>query len=199
MIEALEVFKAFAPHRDKAIVIATGTSGKHWRDVSKNEARDMNLGGAMGHTTSAAFGLAMGLPNEKVVLFDAEGALLMNLGVLATVAGKKPKNFVHFLLDNGCYATTGGQPVPNSEEINYAGMAREAGYAVTYEFRDLEEFTTNVGGIMEQEGPVFVSVKVIPEVENMPIGLRERRPTRSRGETVTALRNELGIKAVYGE
>jgi phosphonopyruvate decarboxylase len=133
------------------------------------------------------------------VLFDAEGALLMNLGVLATVAGKKPKNFVHFLLDNGCYATTGGQPVPNSEEINYAGMAREAGYAVTYEFRDLEEFTTNVEGIMEQEGPVFVSVKVIPEVENMPIGLRERRPTRSRGETVTALRNELGIKAVYGE
>ena len=33
-----------------------------------------------GQTTSAAFGLALGLPDEKVVLFDAEGSLLMNLG-----------------------------------------------------------------------------------------------------------------------
>jgi thiamine pyrophosphate-dependent acetolactate synthase large subunit-like protein len=199
MIEALEVFKAFAPHRDDAVVIVSGTAGKHWRDVTDNTERDMNLGGAMGHTTSAAFGLAMGLPKEKVVLFDSEGALLMNLGVLASVAGKKPKNFVHFLMDNGCYATTGGQPVPNSEEINYAGIAREAGYAATYEFRDLEEFTTNVESIMKQEGPVFVAVKVVPEVENMPIGMRPRRPTRSRPETITAIRKELGITSVYGE
>ena len=134
----------------------------------------------MGQTTSAAFGLAMGLPDEKVVLFDAEGSLLMNLGVLASVAGKKPKNFYHFLLDNGCYATTGGQPVPNSDEINYAGMAREAGYAAAYEFDDLEDFATSVQEILGKEGPVFVAVKVVPEVENMPIGLRQRRPTRGQ-------------------
>ena len=63
-------------------------------------------------------GLRWGLPDEKVVLFDAEGSLLMNLGVLASIAGKKPANFVHFVLDNECYATTGGQPVPNSAEID---------------------------------------------------------------------------------
>ena len=77
----------------------------------------------------SALGVALGLPNEQVVLFDAEGALLMNLGILATTAGKQPKNFYHFLLDNECYATTGGQPVPNAQNINYAGMAKEAGYA----------------------------------------------------------------------
>ncbi len=92
----------------------------------------------MGHVTSAALGVALSLSNEKVVLFDAEGALLMNLGILATIAGKKPKNFFHFLLDNECYATTGGQPVPNAEEINYAGVAKEAGYAATYSFDNLE-------------------------------------------------------------
>ena len=172
---------------------ATGTAGRHWNDISTNEKRDISLGGAMGQTTSAAFGLALGLPDEKVVLFDAEGSLLMNLGAIASIAGMKPANFFHFLLDNECYATTGGQPVPNSQGIDYALMAEGAGYASTYNFDDLEEFSTSVGEILEQEGPVFVAIKVVPEVENAPIGLRERRPSRGRAETINSLREELGI------
>jgi len=193
MIKALDVFKAFQPYRGKSIVITTGIVGGHWREVTTNQARDVSLGGAMGQTTSAAFGLALGLPDEKVALFDSEGALLMNLGVLASVAGKKPKNFVHFLLDNGCYATTGGQPVPNAEGIDYAGLARAAGYASTHSFTDLEDFVTSVESIMEESGPVFVAVKIVPEVENLPIGMRTRQPTRSRAETIRDLRQELGI------
>ena len=69
----------------------------NWHDFTTNQKRDLNLGGAMGHTSAAALGVALGLPNEKVVLFDSEGALLMNLGILATIAGKQPKNFYHFL------------------------------------------------------------------------------------------------------
>ena len=130
---------------------------------------------------------------EKVALFDSEGALLMNLGVLASVAGKKPKNFVHFLLDNGCYATTGGQPVPNADNIDYAGLARAAGYASTHSFTDLEDFVTEVEGIMEEEGPVFVAIKIVPEIENLPIGMRTSAPRRNRSETIRDLRRELGI------
>ena len=193
MIDAVDVFKAFQEHRGDAIVSATGTAGGHWSDFSTNERRDVSLGGAMGQTTSAALGLALGLPAEKVVLFDAEGSLLMNLGALASIAGKKPANFYHFLLDNECYATTGGQPVPNSQEIDYAVMAQGAGYASTHSFDDLEEFTTSVGEIMAETGPVFVSIKIVPEVENAPIGLREQRPSRGRTETINTLREELGI------
>ena len=193
MIHAADVFRVFQQHRENAIVIPTGTSGRHWMDFSTNEKRDMNLGGAMGHTTPAAFGLAMGLPNEKVVLFDAEGALLMNLGILATIAGKQPKNFYHFLLDNECYATTGGQPVPNARNINYAGIAKEAGYAAAYQFDALEDFDLNVGSILNETGPVFIAIKVVPEVENEPIGRRQRRPRRSRAETIQALQEELGM------
>ncbi len=193
MIHAADVFRVFQQHRGNAIVIPTGTSGRHWMDFSTNEKRDMNLGGAMGHTTPAAFGLAMGLPNEKVVLFDAEGALLMNLGILATIAGKQPKNFYHFLLDNECYATTGGQPVPNARNINYAGIAKEAGYAAAYQFDALEDFDLNVGSILNETGPVFIAIKVVPEVENEPIGRRQRRPRRSRAETIHALQEELGM------
>ena len=193
MIEAKKVFEAFQEHRGDAIVSAQGTSGKHWSDITTNLNRDISLGGAMGQSTSAIFGLALGLPDQKVVHFDTEGALLMNLGVLASVAGKQPENFVHFLLDNGCYATTGGQPVPNSEAIDYALIAEGSGYAATYSFDDLEELSTSLDEIMNEKGPVFVAIKVEAEVENLPIGLRERRQTRNRAQTITDLRQELGI------
>ncbi len=193
MIKSTDVFRVFEPHRGKSIVTTSGTAGRNWADSSKNPERDISMGSAMGQTTSAAFGLAMGLPDEKIVLFDSEGALLMNLGVLASIAGKQPKNFVHFLLDNEVYATTGGQPVPNNTNIDYAGMAKAIGYASVHHFEDLEDFATQVESIMSEEGPVFISIKVIPEIENMPVGMRERRPSRSRPETIADLRQELGI------
>ena len=193
MFHTDDMFQAFEPHRGDSIVIVTGTSGRRWRNISSNEKRDLSFQGAMGQTTSAALGFALSQPDEKVVLFDSEGALLMNMGILATIAGKKPKNFFHFLMDNECYATTGGQPVPNSQEISYAGMAREAGYAAAYEFDNLEDFSTNVGRILNETGPVFVAMKMVPMVENEPIGMRQRGPVRSRAETIRVMQEELGI------
>jgi sulfopyruvate decarboxylase subunit beta len=193
MLEAAEVFKVFQKHRGDAIVIPTGTSGRQWADFTNNEKRDLTLGGAMGQTTAAALGVALSLPSEKVVLFDSEGALLMNLGILATISGMQPQNFYHFLLDNECYATTGGQPVPNAKQINYAGMAKEAGYAAAYRFEDLEDFERNMGKILNEKGPVFVAIKVIPAIENEPIGMRQRRPMRNRTQTIQDLQAELGI------
>lgn len=193
MIKAEDVFRAFQPHRGNAIVVRTGTAGQHWLDVTTNPKRDLLLGGALGHSNSAAFGVALGLPKEKVVIFDSEGALLMSLGILATIAEKQPRNFYHFLMDNRCYATTGGQPVPNARNIDFAGVAKAAGYAATYSFEDLETFKAQVGKILSQPGPVFVAIKIVPEVENAPIGQRKRRPARTRAETIRDLREELGI------
>src|SRR5215831_15834536 len=68
------------------------------------------------------------MESEKIIVFDSEGDLLMNLGILPTIAEQAPKNFYHFLLDNECYATTGGQPVPNAKNVAYDVMARGAGY-----------------------------------------------------------------------
>ena len=48
---------------------------------------------------------------------------------------------------------------------------------------------------MQDTGPVFVAIKVVPEVENEPIGMRQRVPTRSRAETIRGLQTELGISA----
>jgi thiamine pyrophosphate-dependent acetolactate synthase large subunit-like protein len=94
MIDAVDVFKAFQSHRGDAIVTTSGTVGSHWATVSTEPNRDLRLGSSMGQTVSAAFGVALGLPEEKMVLFDSEGALLMNLGALASIAGKAPKKLL---------------------------------------------------------------------------------------------------------
>ena len=193
MFKAKDMFEVVQKYRGDAIVIPTGTSGRRWREVSTNEKRDATLGGSMGHTPSVVFGLAMAQPDVKVAFFDSEGSLLMNLGILETIAGKQPKNFYHFLMDNECYATTGGQPVPNSENISYAGMARGAGYVATYEFEELEDFANNVESILSQPGPVFIAMKITPEIENEPIGRRTRTAARPRAQVIKDLREELGV------
>lgn len=193
MIEAIDVFKIFQAYRGDAIVLTRGQSGQHWYDVSSKPERDAQIAGAMGDGGPVALGLALSQPDVKVVLFDSEGSLLMNLGVLATIADQKPENFYHILLDNGCYATTGGQPVPSSAEISYDGMAKNAGYPSTYLFDEIEEFAINIENILEETGPVFVSMKIAPEIENLPIDLRPVVKRRSRSQVIKELREELGI------
>jgi len=72
-------------------------------------------------------------------------------------------------------------------------MARGAGYPHTFAFEKLEDFANNIKAILDQSGPVFVAMKVVPEIENEPIGRRQRWQTRSREQVVQDLRTELGI------
>jgi len=117
----------------------------------------------------------------------------MGMGVLATIAELQPKNFYHFMLDNECYATTGGQPVPNAKNVAYDAIARGAGYGRAYAYDNLEKFAINIERILAEPGPVFVAMKVFPEVQNDPIGKRKRWQTRSREQVVNDLQRELGI------
>lgn len=193
MISTEEMLKVFARHRGDAIVVP-GRGGRYWVKLSDKPSRDVPLGDpAMGGHAMFAFGLALAQPKNKVVVFDSDGDLQMSMGVLATIAEHSPKNFYHFVLDNECYATTGGQPVPNAKKIAYDVIARGAGYERSYAFTSLEEFTGAIGDIMSQPGPVFCALKVVPEVINEAIGRRPRWQTRSRTQAIADLRKELGL------
>jgi phosphonopyruvate decarboxylase len=192
MMHTAELLKIFAGHRGDAIVVP-GRGGRHWVQLSALEMLDAPLGDpAMGGHAGFALGLALAQPNRRVVLFDSEGDILMSLGMLATIAEQAPPNFYHFLLDNECYATTGGQPVPNARIVAYDALARGAGYPSALAFTELPEFAQALPGILANPGPVFVALKVLPEVENTPIGRRSRWNTRSREKVVQDLRTELG-------
>jgi thiamine pyrophosphate-dependent acetolactate synthase large subunit-like protein len=192
MFHTADMLKIFQQYRGDALVVP-GRGGRHWVQISTHANRDAPVGDpAMGGHAAFALGLALAQPEKKVVLFDSEGDLLMNLGILPTIAEQAPKNFYHFLLDNECYATTGGQPVPNARQVAYDVIARGAGYPRACAFETLEEFSSNIKAILDQPGPVFVAMKVVPEVENTPIGQRRRWQTRSRDQVVHDLRHELG-------
>jgi thiamine pyrophosphate-dependent acetolactate synthase large subunit-like protein len=117
----------------------------------------------------------------------------MSLGILPTVAELAPENFYHFMLDNECYATTGGQPVPNARNVAYDVIARGCGYPRAFAFDKLDDFEASLSSILAQPGPVFVALKVVPEVENVPIGQRVRWQTRTRDRVLADLRAELGV------
>jgi phosphonopyruvate decarboxylase len=116
----------------------------------------------------------------------------MSMGQLATIAEQAPANFYHFILDNEVYATTGGQPVPNAKKVDYAMIARGAGYPRAFNFAELDAFSAELPGILKAPGPVFVALKVWPEVENTPIGQRVRWRKRSSDKVVQDLRGALG-------
>lgn len=193
MIDTAVMFKVFQNYRGDALVIP-GRGAPHWATISDLPDRDIPLGDpAMGGHAAYALGLALARPDQKVILFDSEGDLLMNLGVLATIADQQPLNLYHFLLDNECYATTGGQPVPNAKLVDYAMIAKGAGYPAAYAYDDLDALAKEMKRILEEPGPVMVAMKIIPEVENMPIGLRQRRRRRDRREVMRTVQEELGV------
>jgi len=193
MMEMQEVLKVFAKHRGDAIVVP-GRGGRHWVQMSDQPNLDLPVGDpAMGGHASFALGVALAQPDRKVVVFDSEGDLLMGLGSMATIAEQQPSNLYHFLLDNGCYATTGGQPVPNAQNVAYDALARAAGYGRVHRFDNLESFAIEIERILGATGPVFTWLKILPDVENRPIKQRSKWQTRTREQMITDLRRELGV------
>ncbi len=193
MMHTADLLKVFARHRGDAIVIS-GRGGRHWIEIS-DTTLDVPLGDpAMGGHSGFGLGLALAQPGRKVILFDSEGDILMSMGQLATIAEQAPANFYHFILDNEVYATTGGQPVPNAKNVDYAMIARGAGYPRAFNFSELDAVSAELPGILKAPGPVFVALKVWPEVENTPIGQRVRWRKRSSDKVVRDLREALGAE-----
>jgi phosphonopyruvate decarboxylase len=153
-----ECFHALARHIKDAIVIASYSGAVEWNDLYPRALNYFSIG-AMGLGSSHGLGLALGFPDRRVVILDGDGSLLMNLGSLVSIAAAAPKNLVHFVCHNECYEANGGHPIPNPK-VDFAGLARSAGYAHCHEFSELKSFEQQVGHVLAQEGPVFATLHV---------------------------------------
>ncbi len=170
MIDQLELMRVLEKYRGDAVVMPVFRANVAWNQVSTKPVRDVPIGTAefpavMGIGSSFALGLSLARPETKVILFDGDGSLLMNLGSLVTVGNKAPKNLYHFVMDNGVYATTGGQYTPGTNPASYTELAKAAGYAACYEFDDLDDFVSQAEAVLGQEGPVMVCVKTVPNIK----------------------------------
>lgn len=96
---------------------------------------------AMGMASSTGLGLALCLPGQKVVVFDGDGSVLMNLGGFTTLARYQPKNLVHVVFDNESLLSVGGFPTATSTGSNLEGIAKAAGISRTATVATVEAFT----------------------------------------------------------
>lgn len=82
---------------------------------------------AMGLASSMGLGIALSMPEHKVVVIDGDGSLLMNLGTLSTLARYKPGNLLHIVFDNESLLSVGGFPTATATGTDLAGIARASG------------------------------------------------------------------------
>jgi phosphonopyruvate decarboxylase len=152
-----DVLRVIAAARGDAICVPTMTTAPAWRTIAPNDLAIACVG-FMGGASSLGLGLALARPDRRVLVFDGDGSLLMQLGTLATVSGARPRNLIHLLFKNGVYHTSGCQEVPGGLAVDYVTMARAAGYRGAHAIGDLEEFRRRLPVMLREEGPILVEL-----------------------------------------
>jgi sulfopyruvate decarboxylase subunit beta len=162
-----DVLRAIAEHRGDAVCVPTMTTSPAWRTIAPDDL-SVTCVGFMGGASSIGLGIALARPERRVVVFDGDGSLLMQLGSLATVAGAAPRNFTHLVFKNGVYHTSGSQGIPGGGDVDFALMAKGAGYRNAYRIDDLEEFRIRLPELLSEDGPVLVEL-ITTEAELTPM------------------------------
>jgi thiamine pyrophosphate-dependent acetolactate synthase large subunit-like protein len=82
--------------------------------------------GSMGMALPIGLGIAM-TTNRPTLVIDGDGSLLMNPSMLVSAGACKNLPLVHVVLDDGCYASTGGQ-TSAAGNVDLVAWALAAGY-----------------------------------------------------------------------
>jgi phosphonopyruvate decarboxylase len=76
--------------------------------------------GSMGLAPAIGLGMALN-SNCEIVVINGDGSLLMSLGTTHTLRDRAPANLYHYVLDNGCHESVGGQACAPLEQ-SYPGV-----------------------------------------------------------------------------
>jgi sulfopyruvate decarboxylase subunit beta len=115
---------------------------------------------AMGLGSSTGLGLALCLPGQRVVVFDGDGSILMNLGGFTTMARYRPKNLVHVVFDNESLLSVGGFPTATSTGSDLEGIARAAGMPQALTVRSVDDFIHAFDAAMQGHDLISIIAKV---------------------------------------
>jgi phosphonopyruvate decarboxylase len=164
MMKSSECLRVLARLLPDQIVVATFRAAFEWMSARPSDLNYLSVG-AMGLASSHGLGLALGRPDRQVIVLDGDGSLLMNLGSLVTIAEAAPKNLIHCVFANGTYAVNGGHPIPGAGTLDLAGLARAAGYRAVLQCVDIACLSEAFPKVLQQDGPVFVDLRVEHEGE----------------------------------
>lgn len=166
-----EILRLIAAERGTAVVIPTMTTAPAWRDIAPDDF-SVTCAGFMGGASTLGLGIALARPDRRVVVFDGDGSLLMQLGSLASIAAAGPRNFTHLVFKNGVYHTSGSQEIPGGLTVDFVQMAKGAGYKNAYRLGELDDFKRRLPSIFGDEGPLMIELIT---------GLADQTPMTARG------------------
>jgi phosphonopyruvate decarboxylase len=179
-----DVLRLIAAARGTALCVPTMTTAPAWRDLAGDDL-SVSCVGFMGGASSLGLGLALARPDRRVVVLDGDGSLLMQLGSLATVAGAAPRNLVHFVFKNGVYHTSGAQGVPGGLTVDFAMMAKAAGYRAAWTIETLADLERRLPDVMTTDGPLMVEL-ITGLAEKTPLTAAPGAPLFKQVETLRA-------------
>ena len=156
-----DCIKALYPElHDRLVVTIMGACAQELYDLGHRE-NFFYLEHAMGLASSIGLGLALNLPNEKVVVMDGDGSVLMNLGGLATLARYRPANFTHLIFDNGSLLSTGGFASHTTSGItDLAAVAKGCGCSKVFSVQTIYEFMEAAAEAFEGNEMTVIVAKV---------------------------------------
>jgi len=151
---------------DNTIVVST--TGKTSREIfeireknNQSHEQDFLTVGSMGHCSSIALGIALAKPHRQVVCIDGDGAMLMHLGSLTSIADMKPKNFRHILMNNKVHESVGGQSTA-AKNINLSKVVNSLGASKMFFAESPNELKQKIGEFLSNSELTFLEVKIQP-------------------------------------
>lgn len=130
----------------------------------KDREENFYMIGSMGLASSIGLGVALSLPDQKTIIMDGDGNVLMSMGTLAMIAAAAPKNLLHIVIDNEVYESTGRQRTL-SNSIALEEVAKSVGYVHTKKVTNKEQIKPAFQELMDNEGPSLLLIKVEPSFD----------------------------------
>ena len=162
--------------QDKLVITIMGACAQELYNLGHRE-NFFYLQHAMGLASSIGLGLAIGMPQEKVIVLDGDGSALMNLGTFATLARYRPPNMVHIVFDNGSLLSTGGFASHTTAGItDLAAIAQGAGVSCVARVETMMAFVEAVADAFDRDelSVIVAAVEAVgPDHFGMDIKLPE--------------------------
>ena len=159
-MQRIECLRAVYPELEKCLVVTImGAVAAELQSLG-HRPNFFYLQHAMGLASSTGLGLALCRPNQKIVVLDGDGSLLMNLGTLSTMARYAPKNLVHVVFDNESLLSVGGFPTATGTGTDLEVIARASGIKKAMTVRSVAEFKTSVTNALRGEELSTIVAKV---------------------------------------